>query len=527
MALDQTIVSNALPRIASVFNALDEIAWIPTAFLLTQAPFLLVFGQLNTLFTPKWTFLTSVFFFELGSLLSGVATSVIFLIIARAIQGIGAAGIFVGSLSMTVDIIPLKDRPKFFGLFGGLFAISGILGPLIGGAFVDHVSWRWCFYINLPLAVPTVWFCTQFLHARAPLAMRLTPPAPRAPSESAVTYHTTRFFSKLRKLDWIACILSLGSTICLVLALQWGGVEKPWSSAPVVATLCVCAVTLVLFIVWEMYMGDAALVPLKLFKNRSQVGASLAGLFTRMAFFAAVYYLPLFFQAGKNHSPTKSGIDMMPITLALVFTSAISGTLVSKFGRYWHFLVFGPFVGAVGYGLVFTMDEHASWGKIIGIQILMGIGIGCTLQTTMLAVQADNEKHMIPQATSILTYAQFLGGIFALAIAGGIFKSKLVSGLAEFAPGAPVELLRKSVEALGHLPADQHTGAVHAYVKAVQWSLAPLGIAASVFTSISALMIRNLSVRKEEDRPGSGQRTPPGERDVEAQPEQTEAEKKN
>ncbi|EJD51064.1 MFS general substrate transporter [Auricularia subglabra TFB-10046 SS5] len=503
----------------SRFHDVDEITWIPTTFLLTQAPALLFFGQLHTLFTGKWILLLSILGFELGSLLSGVSTSVAFLIAARAVQGVGAAGIFVGVLTMMAEIIALKDRPKFYGLFGAVFALSGILGPLIGGAFVDHVSWRWCFYINLPLAVPTLWVCMQFIRATPSTADSKNPPLPRPENQSRTSYVAKRLFTRLAKLDWVGCILFLGCTTCLVLALQWGGVEKPWNSADVVATLCVCAVTLTLFFAWENHRADMALMPLKLFRNRSLIGTSLAGMFARMGFFGAVYYLPLYFQAVKGHSPTKSGIDLMPITLAFVLSAVGSGVTVSKIGRYWHILVFGPLVGAVGYGLVFTMDEHSSWGRIIGYQILMGVGMGLTSSTTV-AMQADMPKELIPQATSVMTYTQFLGGIIALAIAGGVFKTKLISGLHEFAPDAPVELLRKSVDALFHLPPEQRVGALHAYVKALQWTLAPLGIASSVCTSLSALIIRDLDVRKVkemQDTAATASASPAEGEDIEAQ----------
>ncbi|KZV79046.1 MFS general substrate transporter, partial [Exidia glandulosa HHB12029] len=512
--VSQTIVTNAIPRIASVFNALDEITWIPTAFLLTQAPFLLVYGQLNTLFPAKWVFLIAMIIFEIGSLLSGVATSIEFLIFARAFQGVGAAGIFVGIMTMLADILPLQERPKYFGLFGGVFALSGILGPLIGGAFVDHVSWRWCFYINLPLAVPTFWFSLQFLPSKPAQIDRVSGPPPPKEGQSKRAAVTHRFFTRMAKLDWVAVVFSLGATTSLVLALQWGGIEKPWSSADVIATLCVAAVVACLFVAWEWYKGDSALVPLRLFRNRTLIGSSLASCFTRMAFFIAVYELPLYFQAVKGHSPTKSGLDLIPITLSVVITGGFIGFLISKFGRYWHFIILGPIVGAVGFGLVFTLDENSSWGRIIGYQILMGISIGCNLQTPLLAVQADMAKEDIAQATSVVTFSQFLGGIIALAIAGYVARSKLVSGLHEFAPDAPVDLLRKSVSALGQLPADQRAGALHAYVKALQWCLGPLGVTASVLTSLSGLIIRNVSVRKPEDRPeskaNSGVATPEG-----------------
>ncbi|KAH7099494.1 MFS general substrate transporter [Auriculariales sp. MPI-PUGE-AT-0066] len=502
-ALGLTIVANALPPIASAFHSLDQITWIPTAFLLTQAPFLPVFGQLNTLFSTKWLIMCSIAMFELGSLLSAVATSMIFLIVARAVQGIGAAGIFVCSITMMAEIVPLEKRPKLFGFFGGVFVIASILGPLIGGAFVDGPGWRWCFYLNLPLAVPTVLFLFQYFPANPAPIDRKNPPAPAPAGTNPAVHAMKRTARRLTEMDWIGAILSTGCTTCFVLALQWGGITKPWSSADVIAPLCVSAALLVALIGWEYRLQDKAMIPLKLFKNRTQVGSCLVSFFTRINMFIAIFELPLFFQAVKGHSPTKAGIDMIAITISLVFSSAVFGILTSKFGKMKPYMIIGPLFSAVGFGLVFIMDEHASWGLIIGVQILMGIGMGATMQNSMLAVQADTEKELIPQATGILTYIQFVGGTIGLAIAGGIFASKLKTGLEEFAPGAPVELLRQSVEALKSLPADQRIGAIHAYVKALQWCMAPLGCASSILCSLSALIIRNVTVKKPGDVPAS------------------------
>ncbi|KDQ12822.1 hypothetical protein BOTBODRAFT_189074 [Botryobasidium botryosum FD-172 SS1] len=501
IAIDQTIVANALPRIASVFNALPQLAWIPTSFLLTQTAFLLIFGQLPLLFPSKWVFIWALFIFELGSLLSGVATTINFLIFARAFQGVGAAGIFVSAISMVADLVPIETRPKFLGSFGGVYAVSSIIGPLLGGVFVQHVSWRWCFYINLPLSVPTFAAILFYVKAKPPpgLAGKKSPSSEVIESShtlmGSIVLSINNFFRKMAKLDWLGATLVLGFTTCLVLALQWGGNTKPWNSGDVIATFVVFGVLLVLFILWQFYKGDRALLPLHLFNSMTVVGCCICAFFTRMAFFMAIYYLPLYFQAVKGHSALKSGIDLIPLVLALVFTSAIGGMLVSKTGRFWHLLFFGPLVGAVCYGVFFSINEYTSWGKLIGLQIGVGIGIGCTLQNTVVAVQATVRKDMIPQSSALVTFSQFIGGVLGIAIAGTIFQNKLASGLREFAPDAPYDLLRQSVEAIATLPPDQKAGAIHAYVEALKLVFASLGVTASALCSVSTLLIKDINLR--------------------------------
>ncbi|KDQ12826.1 hypothetical protein BOTBODRAFT_34275 [Botryobasidium botryosum FD-172 SS1] len=485
IAIDQTIVANALPHIASVFNALPQLAWIPTSFLLTQTAFLLIFGQLPLLFPSKWVFTWALFIFELGSLLSGVATSINFLIFARAFQGVGAAGIFVSAISMVADLVPLETRPKFFGAFGGVFAVSSIIGPLLGGAFVQHVSWRWCFYINLPLSVPTfaaILFCIK---AKPPPGLAGQKASSNEvieqPSDTlmgSIMLSINNFFRKMAKLDWLGATLVLGFTTCLVLALQWGGNTKPWNSGDVIATFVVFGVLLVLFILWQFYKGDRALLPLHLFNSMTVVGCCICAFFTRMAFFMAIYY------SVKGHSALKSGIDLIPLVLAVVFTSGIGGL-------FWHLLFFGPMVGAVCYGVLFTINEHTSWGKLIGLQIGVGIGVGCTLQNTILGVQATVRKDMIPQSSALVTFSQFIGGV----LGATIFQNKLASGLHEFAPDAPYGLLRQSVEAIATLPPDQKAGAIHAYVEALKLVFVSLGVTTSALCSISTLLIKDINLR--------------------------------
>jgi len=290
-------------------------------------------------------------------------------------------------------------------------------------------------------------------------------------------------------------VLLLGFTTCLVLGLQWGGNTKPWKSADVIATLVLSGVLLAIFAAWQRFKGPKALVPLVLLQSRTMIGCCLVALWTRMGFFSALYYLPLYFQAVHNHSAVRSGVDLLPLSIALIISAGVSGGVISRIGRYWHVMFFGPWIAIIAFGLFFTLDEHTSSGKYVGYQILAGVGIGTTTQVVVLAAQADVAKEHVAQASALVTFVQWLGGIIGLAIAGTIFQNMLASGLQKFAPGAPFDALRQSVGTLSSLSGSEHDGAVHAYVKALQLVFIGIAVPSSALCSISTLLVKNRSLK--------------------------------
>lgn len=509
IALDQTILAPALPVIASKFNALDQLAWIASAYFLTQTAFLLLYGQVLTVFDRKWTFLFAITIFEIGSLVCAVAHNVNILIFGRAFAGCGAAGIFVSCLSIIADVTRLEQRPKLLGLFGGVFAVSSVIGPLLGGAFTDKISWTLCFWINIPFGCVTI---VAILFILGPM-----PPPPLLEATMIYTEakfkrytfgkwkpaHTSIFF-RLAVLDWVGSALMLATVTCLLLPLQWGGNKYAWSSGVVIGTFVTFGVLVVTFCVYEWrFAGETSILPLRFFRNRTQVGSCLSAFFLMFTLLLATYYLPVYFQATRGVSATKSGIDILPFMLSVVFAAGFSGALVSVLGYYWPWLVAGPLLIMVGAGLLYTVKETSSSAILIGYQILLGVGVGVVMQNTIIAVQADIEDEKdVSQATALVTFAQLVGGTIGIAIASTMFSSKLASGLHQFAPDVDFELVRNSVEAIKTLPLSQRPGVIHAYVLALN-RVFVIGVAAGGLASLSALLVRNLSV-KGKDLMGGG-----------------------
>ncbi|KAF7328388.1 Major facilitator transporter-like protein [Mycena venus] len=486
IALDQTILATALPQIASDFDSFSLQGWVATSFVLAQTVFILFYGQILRIFPAKWVLLSSIIIFEIGSLLCGVCQNVDQLIAGRTIAGVGAAGIFVGLFQVIAQVTRLEDRPQLFGLFGAVFALSAVIGPLIGGALTDNVSWRWCFFINLPLGGASIIGVTFLLKASPPLG---SDPTKRSWRD---------LFQQTLRMDFLGAVFVAGAVTSMVLALQWGGNTKPWGDKDVIICFVFAGVLTVAYIAWEIYMGESAMTPTAIFKSRS-VWAILSYCFlARFSFLLLSYYIPIFYQAAKHHSATKSGIDLLPFMLGLVLTIITAGQIVGKTGHIWPFLFVAPFFLAIGSGLLYTLNASSSSAEMIGFQILAGVGTGMGMQNSLLAIQFElrDTPRLIGQATSMATFAQFLGGTLGLGVAEPVFASGLEKYLLKYAPEAPAQLVKDSPTAIyTELPAAMIPGVVRSYTEALRIVFV-LGVPVAGLALLSVFFIQNLKIEK-------------------------------
>ncbi|KAJ7737380.1 ABC transporter [Mycena metata] len=491
VALDQTILATALPRIASDFDAFSLQGWVSTSFILAQSVFLLFYGQLLRIFPAKWVLVSAIAIFELGSLVCGLAQNVGQLIAGRTVSGLGAAGLFVAMIQIISQVTRLEDRPRLFGFFGAVFGVSSVVGPLMGGALTDHVTWRWCFWINLPLGGVSILGVLFLLTASPPLG---SDPTKRSFRD---------IMEQVRHLDFVGATLVAGAVTTLVLALQWGGNTKPWGDKDVIICFVFAAVLTVAFVAWEIYVDETAMVPTSIFKSRSIYAILVFSFLTRFSMLIFSYYIPIFYQAVRGHTATKSGIDLLPFMLGTVLTIISAGQIVGRWGYYWPFLVGSPIFLAIGSGLLYTLNETTSSAKLVGFQILSGVGIGLGMQNALLSIQVEfrNAPKILGQATSMASFSQFLGGTLGLGIAEPIFASLLTKNLLKYAPNAPASIVKESPTTIrSALPADMIAGVVRSYTESLRVVFV-VGVPVAGLALIATTMIKNLRITKTEVAP--------------------------
>jgi EmrB/QacA subfamily drug resistance transporter len=472
-ALDQTIVATALPQIAADLHAIDHLSWVVSAYLLASTVTVPLYGKLSDLYGRKRLFIVSISVFLAGSALCGTAQTMTELIAFRAFQGLGAGGLIPLTFAVIGDLFSPRERGRFQGLTSAVWALSAIAGPLLGGVLTDSASWRWIFYVNLPVGG---------------LALVVV----------ATTMHIPARQSK-PKIDLLGASLLVAGAGALLLAAIWGGQSHPWRSAEIVGLLAGGAILLLSFLFVEGHVREPIL-PLHLFANPVFSVASCGAFVIGAVLFGALVYIPLFVQGVIGQSATNSGVVLIPLSLGWVTTSIVSGYLVSRSGRYRPFPIAGAIFLVTGFWLLTQMDSKTTSPTVAAYMLVVGLGLGLMYQTYILAVQNAVPPKQMGTATANVHFFRSIGGTFAVAAFGGLLASRLHAELqAQLGPAASDVNLQRLLESpsMAHqLPAHLVEG-VRAALALSLHSVFIACLPLAAVTLLTALMLKELPLRTE------------------------------
>ena len=469
-ALDSTIVATALPTIAGDLGGLNHISWVTTAYLLAQTVVTPIYGKLGDQYGRRIVLQVGLVIFLIGSALCGLSHSFPELIAFRAFQGLGGGGLMVSAQAAVGDVVAPRQRGRYQGLFGAVFGVATVIGPLIGGTLTTNLSWRWIFYINLPIGVLAL------------VVLALT-----FPSVATRTQH---------RIDYLGAGLLALALAALVLLVSLGGTTYPWASPQEIGLGAVSLVALGAFVLAEHRAAEPVL-PLRLFKNQVFVSAGIVAFFLGFAMFGTITFLPLYFQVVRGASPTGSGLDLLPLIAGLLITSIVGGQIVSHTGKYRVFPITGTAIITVGLFLLSGLSPETSTLEAAGFMFVTGFGIGLVMQVLVVAVQNAVGYEDLGVATSGNTLFRNIGSSVGTAVIGTIFATELARRLRSAFPHAPASQLNTShlnSATLAHLPPDIHAAYLAAFAGSLDTAFKVAGFV-SIIAFVSSWFIKELPMR--------------------------------
>ncbi len=467
-ALDQTIVATALPTIVSDLGGANHLSWVVTSYLLAETIMTALIGKFGDLYGRKPMFLLSVVLFLAGSALCGMADSMLWLVGSRAIQGLGAGGLMVTAMAVIADVVPLSERGRYQGVMGSVFGVSTVAGPLLGGLFVDHLSWRWAFYVNIPLGIVVL------------IVASITLPSVKAAVGP--------------KIDYLGILFIGLAATGLTLVTTWGGNEYAWTSTVIIAMAAGSVVALVLFVLAEKRAAEP-LLPLRLFRSGVFTVCSIMSFIIGFAMLGGVTYLPTYLQFVHGASATESGLQMLPLVLGLLVASVGVGQTISKTGRYRLFPIVGTVLIGVGLFLLSLLDNTTSYVETAGFMLVLGLGVGLCMPVPTVVVQSTVDYSDLGVATSGVSFLRTMGSSFGVAVFGSIYAHQLPERLGVAAQTAQVDpRVASTVEGVRSLPDEARSVITAAYADSLHvvflWAVPVAGLGFLV-----ALLLKEVPLR--------------------------------
>jgi len=472
-ALDQTIVSTALPTITSDLGGLNELSWVVTAYLLASTASTPIWGKVSDLYGRKLMLQIAVVVFVLASVLAGLSQNMAQLIATRALQGLGGGGLMVLVMAVIADLIPPRERGRYAGLFGAVFGLASVIGPLLGGFFTEHLSWRWIFYINVPLGVAAFLILGAVLHLPV--------------------------LHEKKPIDWLGSALLVTGVTMILLVTVWGGREYDWASAQIIG-LAVGGVAVLALFVWHELRAAEPIVPMTLFTNKVFRVSSMVGFIVGFAMFGSIVYLSVYFQVVRGSTPTQAGLMLLPLMAGLLATSILSGQLIARMGRYKVFPIIGTGLAAIGIFLLSRLGTDAPYWYTGLAMLILGAGLGNVMQVLILAVQNTVAPQQMGAATSASTFFRSIGGSFGTAFFGAVWTARLASELSTAFPGGGSQVgnATTSITQIHALPEPIRSTVLTAFANALDFTFL-VAVPFMVVAFLLALILPEVRLKTKRD----------------------------